>query len=455
MTKNTLKTQSKIALSRASKVVAGLIFVCLCAISFYLGFQIAGDYRANIIESSLDSKAQTLAGYDINALREIYSKDSSEWEKPFVDEGVEWQEIGALPLTPPYPAYNPYSEAKMKLGEKLFNEPLLSLSKQIACASCHDKEQGFSNGRSLAFGHNRQLGRRNAPSVVMSAFGKEQFWDGRAKDLESQVSMPIADKKEMAFSIEKAANRLNNIAEYRNEFKKAFGDSQVTSERIALAIATYERSLMPKSSKFDRFMRENEKYRASMNEKMNKIDSKNLGDSKLANATDSKASRSKDSQSTGKDTSKTARNDTPKKSEILSDKEILGLHLFRTKARCMNCHFGIAFSDGKYHNLGLSWYGSKWQDLGRYEITGNPNDSGRFKTPSLRQVAKSAPYMHNGRFDSLKSIIISYNYGMQEISPRNEQEASDPAFPKTDWLLKELNLTEDEIKALEAFLRTL
>jgi len=390
-------------------------------------------------ESSQVSKftqdSKSTQHYDITYLREMYSKDSREWEKPFVDSGVEWEEIGALPLTPPYPASNPYSKEKATLGEKLFNEPLLSLSKQIACASCHDKEQGFSNGRSLAFGHDRQLGRRNSPSVVMSAFGKEKFWDGRAESLEAQAAMPIADPKEMAFSIESAAKRLNQIPAYKETFKAAFGSATITSERIAQAIATYQRSLMPKYSKFDRFMRENAKAR---DEKAQSSDKP---------MADSKDSKIKDS--------KTIAKTTKKPSEILSDKEILGLHLFRTKARCINCHFGVAFSDQQYHNLGLTFYGREKQDLGRYEITGNPTDSGKFKTPSLRQVAKTAPYMHIGTFPNLSSVLASYNFGMGHIEPKTEEQKNNPAFPITDKLLKPLNLSDEEIEALEAFLRTL
>ncbi|SQB97433.1 cytochrome-c peroxidase [Helicobacter fennelliae] len=336
---------------------------------------------------------------DIDDIRKMYSKDSSHWEKPLVDEGVQWQEIGALPDEAPYPESNPYSEAKAKLGERLFNDPKLSLSNQIACASCHDKEQGYSNGRSVSYGHDRALGRRNAPSVVMSAFGREKFWDGRAESLEAQVSFPIADKKEMAYDIGKAAKKLNKIESYKADFKAAFGDGAINSERIAQAIATYERSLMPKTSRFDRFIRGNVK--------------------------------------------------------ALSDEEVWGLHIFRTKARCMNCHSGVAFSDEGYHNLGLSWYGRKYQDLGRYEVTKNPQDSGKFKTPSLRGVAKSAPYMHNGKFPHLKGVLNAYNKGMYHLKPKTPEQENDPLFPLTDNLLHELNLSKDELQALEAFLGTL
>lgn len=340
----------------------------------------------------------------------MYAKDSALWQPPFVDSGVEWSELGALPKTPPYPTQNPFSESKRQLGKQLFEDPRLSQSNQIACASCHDKELGFSNGRSVAFGHNRAMGKRNVQSVVMSAFGEERFWDGRAKDLESQVAFPIADKKEMAFSIEQAARKLSDIKAYRAAFKAAFGDSIITPKRISQAIATYERSLMPRTSRFDRFMRENEAYRSK-------------GEAKISNT--------------------------------LDDKEIVGLHLFRTKARCMNCHHGITFSDNKYHNLGLSFYGRKGEDLGRYEVSKNPNDSGKFKTPSLREVRKSAPYMHMGTFPTLAGVLAAYNFGMPHFTPKTPQEKADILFPKTDELLKALHLTQSELEALEAFLRAI
>ena len=145
---------------------------------------------------------------------------------------VLWEELSALPDTPPYPESNPYSLAKAKLGEKLFFDPILSQSGQIACATCHDRELGFADGRSVSYGHNRQLGKRNAQSVVMSAFGTTKFWDGRAKDLESQALFPIADPKEMAYSPQKAVKRLAKDASYKAMFKEAFGSDEITTTHL-------------------------------------------------------------------------------------------------------------------------------------------------------------------------------------------------------------------------------
>lgn len=370
---------------------------------------------------------------NIEDLRAMYSHtDSSKWEVAHIDESVVEDfaftlgllestkslsgldskmreeikaqvlahlEIKPLPLIPPYPSENPFSEDKRALGEKLFNDPRLSLSNQIACASCHDKELGFADNKSVSYGHNRAQGKRNSPSVVMGAFGTHKFWDGRASSLESQSLFPIADPKEMAFSADKAARKLNKIKEYKDEFKKAFGTKTITKELLAQAIATYERSLMPPQNRFDRFL---------------------LGNAK-----------------------------------VLNDEEVLGLHLFRTKARCMNCHNGVAFSDDRFHNLGLHYYGrEKYEDLGRYEVTKNPSDVGKFKTPSLRWVSKTAPYMHNGLFPHLRGTINAYNAGMANPSP-NEEIAYNPPFPASDELLQKLDLTQEEIVALEAFLKAL
>ena len=343
---------------------------------------------------------------NIESLRQMYLKPSSQWQKPFVDEGVKWQELAPLPKTPPYPDSNPYSKAKVELGEMLFNDPKLSVSNQIACASCHEKELGFGDGRKVSYGHNRQSGKRNAPSITMSAFSKELFWDGRADTLESQTLFPISDPKEMAYNPQSAAKKIAKIKAYKQKFKEAFGSEKTPPELMAQAIATYERSTMLNPTRFDRFLNG--------------------------------------------------------KKDALKDKEIWGLHLFRTKGRCMNCHNGVSFSDGTYHNLGLHFIGRKYEDLGRYEVTHNNDDIGKFKTPSLRGVSRTAPYMHNGLFPHLIGVLNAYNAGMFHPKPpknidnqENTKALKSLPFPHTDPLLQKLNLTSDEIEALEAFLKTL
>lgn len=359
---------------------------------------------------------------NINKLRAMYSnKDSSKWVKAYIDESVlraiakdlglsnhtskdniakirAHIELKPLPKTPPYPESNPFSEEKRALGEKLFNDPRLSKSEQIACASCHDRYLAFGDAKPVSHGHNRQSGRRNAPNIMMSAFSTQNFWDGRAKDLESQSLFPIADPKEMAYSADKAAKKLNGIAEYKDDFQKAFGTRKITKELMAQAIATYERSLMPSQTRFDLFLN---------------------GESKR-----------------------------------LTDKEVLGLHIYRTKAQCLNCHNGVALTDNKYYNLGLHNYGRTGEDLGRYEVTKDPSDMGRFKTPTLRRVALSGPYFHNGSFRFLRMVLMHYNMGIFGPNPTQEQK-NDPLYPKLDPLIRPLGLTLEEIEALEAFMNVL
>jgi len=386
------KINKKTPINTLKILISPVVFLCL--ISTYL---FAANNANTPIKINVSPKNNSLPK-NINELRAMYLKDSKQWSMPNISEGVAYEEIGALPSNPPYPESNPFTESKAKLGEQLFYDPRLSLSNQIACASCHDEQLGFGDGRSVSYGHNRQLGRRNAPSVMMSAFGGEKFWDGRASDLETQALMPIADPKEMAYEPTKAARKINKIPSYKQAFYEVFGTKTITPQLIAKAIATFERSLMPRFNRFDRFIN---------------------GDNKA-----------------------------------LSDEEIWGLHLFRTKARCMNCHYGAAFSDQQYHNLGLTYYGRKYEDLGRYEVTKNPSDVGKFKTPSLRQITKTAPYMHNGLFNNLRGVLNMYNVGMFNPKPNKDQE-NDPLFPTTDALIEKLHLSEDELNALEAFLKTL
>ncbi|RAV28492.1 hypothetical protein DN748_12790 [Sinomicrobium soli] len=138
----------------------------------------------------------------------------------------------------------------------------------------------------------------------------------------------------------------------------------------------------------------------------------------------------------------------------LSDREVLGLHLFRTKARCINCHNSPLFSDNKFHNTGLTYYGRKYEDLGRYGHTGKKEDVGKFRTVTLREVARTAPYMHNGIFPHLRGVINLYDAGMPR-PVRKPHQQRDSLFPETSPLLKKLHLTDDEKLSLRAFLLTL
>lgn len=358
-----------------------------------LGLLVAS-FTTQLTKSIFDDKET------IEKLRKTYSSgDISQWEKPELDEEViaNFEDIGVLPKMI-FPENNPYSEAKKELGKMLFFDPRLSKSKQISCASCHDPELAWGDGRTISYGHNRQTGKRNSPSLLNIGYHSVFFWDGRAVSLENQALGPITDPVEMAATETISIKNIKKIKGYKPYFREAFGDEKITIERILKAIATYERTITSKKSKFDSFIEG--------------------------------------------------------KSDIFTDEEVIGLHLFRTKARCINCHNTPLFSNQKFHNVGLSYYGRTFEDLGKYNITHKKEDVGKFKTPSLREIGRTAPYMHNGLMPNLEGIIEMYNAGMPRVKPKENQK-NDSLFPVTDPLLKKLNLTKKEQNALKAFLLTL
>lgn len=358
-----------------------------------LGLLVAS-FTTQLTKSIFDDKET------IEKLRKTYSSgDISQWEKPELDEEViaNFEDIGVLPKMI-FPENNPYSEAKKELGKMLFFDPRLSKSKQISCASCHDPELAWGDGRTISYGHNRQTGKRNSPSLLNIGYHSVFFWDGRAVSLENQALGPITDPVEMAATETISIKNIKKIKGYKPYFREAFGDEKITIERILKAIATYERTITSKKSKFDSFIEG--------------------------------------------------------KSDIFTDEEVIGLHLFRTKARCINCHNTPLFSNQKFHNVGLSYYGRTFEDLGKYNITHKKEDVGKFKTPSLREIGRTAPYMHNGLMPNLEGIIEMYNAGMPRVKPKENQK-NDSLFPVTDPLLKKLYLTKKEQNALKAFLLTL
>ena len=354
----------------------------------------------SLLSLSSNSSAQSAA-----ELRKLYSQDKSKWPNAHLEQGVIAKEIGLLESVE-FPTNNPFSFEKLDLGEKLFHDGNLSRTRQIACASCHEPELGWGDGKRTSFGHNRQRGRRNAPTIENIAFSTHFFWDGRAKTLEQQALMPIQDPLEMNFTLPELVQRLSDIAAYREAFKKAFGDEIITTERIAMALATYQRTITSRLSAFDRFLLASEQK----DERFKRI---------YANA--------------------------------MSDEAIIGMHLFRTKAGCMNCHHGPTFSDNKFHNIGLTYYQREYEDLGQYNVTKNTDDVGKFKTPSLRGVMNSKPWMHNGLFSSMRGILNFYNAG----GAKYVKKENDPMSPHTSELLKPLALNQQEIEALMAFLEAI
>ena len=332
----------------------------------------------------------------IAELRKIYSGPRSTWPQPHVDEEVPWTELGPIPAVT-HPENNPGTPEKIELGRRLFFDPRLSGSGQLACASCHEPDMFWSDGRAVSFGHNRKQLTRNAPSLLNGGLRSSFFWDGRAESLEAQAEAVLTNPDEMHATAENMEETLSSLPEYGVWFTEVFGDSTPTMERITQALAAFERTLVGGQTRFDYFLNG--------------------------------------------------------KSAALSDSELAGLHLFRTDARCMNCHHGPLLTDDQFHNVGVSNYGTRFEDLGRYKVTSDPKDVGAFRTPSLRNVGRTAPYMHSGMF-TLEELLTLYNSGMP--SPRRKKsQADDPLFPETSARLKPLNLNEQDLADLAAFLHSL
>ncbi|SEO03613.1 cytochrome c peroxidase [bacterium A37T11] len=329
-------------------------------------------------------------------LRLQYSKPISSWPKPDIDSNINYKEFSALPDSG-LEILKKQQEPRAYLGKMLFFDPLLSGSNQISCSSCHDPEMSWADKRAVALGNDHLLGTRNSISLLNVAARKSFFWDGRAKTLEDQAHNPIAAHHEMAMKPEYLPKKLHKITRYRQLFAQAFTDSAINLDRISNALAAFQRTIVSRRSRFDQFL--DGEYKA------------------------------------------------------LSDQEILGMHLFRTKARCMNCHNGRYLTDEKFHNIGLTYYKRKYQDLGRYTVTGDTADVGKFRTASLRDVMNTGPWMHNGLFrGDMIGLINLYNSGMHLIDPTPEQKAADPLFPITDPILRPLQLTIEEKRAIIAFL---
>lgn len=345
------------------------------------------------------SQTENKEYYSIVELKEVYSNGNKEnWPEPHLDSQVmNFQEIGVLPDLK-FDKESGYSEKKRKLGKFLFYDPRMSSSGQIACASCHDPNTGWADGKRVAFGHDRSPGSRNTMSIINIGHMDTIFWDGRAANLAEQAKAAVQNPIEMNHGIDEAVKTIQNIEGYKAYFEEVYGENQITEDNIFNAIIAFERTIVSRKSRFDKFI---------------------SGDSTK-----------------------------------LTNQEVEGLHLFRTKARCINCHNSPLFTDQQFHNLGLSYYGREFEDLGRYYVTRKDEDVGKFKTPSLRELKHTAPYMHNGLFPHLEGLLNMYNAGMATLVPSKEQE-NDSLFPTKSNLLKELDLNQDELASLEAFLNSL
>ena len=331
-------------------------------------------------------------------LRAEYTRPPADWPAPTLDEGVIHRELGT-PGPVPFPEGKEPTADKQKLGLSLFFDPRLSGSQQISCARCHDPEHGWADGRSQANGVFMSALPRNTPALAGVGHATSLFWDGRAATLEDQARLVILNPKEMAGNPAEIVARLAAQADfYPPKFEQAFGDPEITFERIVEALAAFQRGLRVGGSAFDRFL--------------------------------------------------------AGKHDALEDDALAGLHLFRTQARCLNCHSGPMLTDNQFHNAGLTYYKRHYHDPGQHALTGKPEDMGKFRTPTLRNVANTGPWMHNGLFPRLDGVLRLYNAGMPRTK-RKPDQIDDPLFPETSHLLKPLKLDPQQLADLEAFLRAL
>lgn len=253
----------------------------------------------------------------------------------------------------PWPGDNPYSSARVELGKMLFFDSRLS-GNAISCASCHEPSHAFSGGVALSTGASGRLEDRHTPTIINRAWGKSQLWDGRLPTLEAQVQNAVTNLKEMGTTTEQMTQGLRSFPGYGPLFAAAFGDSTITFERVAQAIATFERSIVSGNSAYDRYL---------------------AGD-------------------------KTA----------LTKRQRAGLDFFNHKGQCAECHSGRNLTTEKFVNTGIGT-DRVAPDPGREVVTNKHGDYGKFKVPTLRDIARRGPYMHDGRFKTLAEVLDFYAKG--------------------------------------------
>jgi cytochrome c peroxidase len=287
------------------------------------------------------------------------------------------------------PEDNPLTPEKVALGWQLYYDARLSADGSVSCASCHAPEAGFADPAPVSTGVGGLQGDRNSPTVINAAFSASQFWDGRAATLEEQALGPIENPVEMANTLPQVLQTLEGIPGYRQQFAEVFGGDRITADMVAKAIASFERTVVSGDSAWDRWVE-------------------------------------------------------TKDDSVISEAALRGEELFRGKAGCSQCHLGFNFSDAHldlYHNIGVGMAEEDF-DEGRYGVTKVIPEHGAFKTPTLRNVVETAPYMHDGSLATLEEVIAYYNDG-------GEPNAYlDPKISK-------LELTEHEVADLVAFLEAL
>lgn len=282
---------------------------------------------------------------------------------------------------------NPLTRAKIELGRQLYFDTRLSADNTVSCATCHHPQEGFARHTRFGIGVQSLEGGRNSPVSYNRILSDNQFWDGRAESLEAQAIGPIANPIEMGNSHEACVETLQEIAGYKMQFDKVFPAKGLTIDTVGMAIASFERTLVTKPSPYD--------YREAY-KRFADLDPEDLADLK------------DDAPKTYAEYQRLKQLAT---ANPMSTSAVRGQALFfGKKVGCSNCHVGANLADEKYHNLGVGMDVGK-PDLGRYEVTKVEKDKGAFKTPTIRNVALSAPYMHDGSQRTLEEVVEHYNKG--------------------------------------------
>jgi len=329
----------------------------------------------------------------------------------------------------PIPANNPQTPAKIELGDKLFHDKRFSVDGTVSCAKCHDDKLAFTDNLVVSAGHNGLTGTRNAPTVLNAAFNHSQFWDGREPDLEGQSKQPLINPVEHGLAnYEPILEIIRKDPDYPAAFQAVFGinSEKITIDHIAKAIASFERTLVAGNSPFDRYYFKGQ-------------------------------------------------------TDAMTDAQIRGFNLFTGQGRCVSCHTieqdQALFTDSRFHNIGVGinqiqqdiprltkafleaknkggnvdvmvLSDKKSSELGRFAVTDELSQIGAFKTPTLRNVELTGPYMHDGSLLTLKDVMIHYNNG----------GVTNPGDPVNAFLsggIRPLNLTDAQLEDLVAFMKAL
>jgi cytochrome c peroxidase len=271
----------------------------------------------------------------------------------FQPRSVDFQAPPGLPPIP-WPEDNPYSPARAELGKILFFDGRLSANGVVSCAFCHEPGHAFAGSTPLSKGVNGKPGVRRVPTLINRAWGKSQFWDGRAPTLESQVIFPVTDPDEMGMTADLVVQRIRSIKGYAPLFAAAFGESTINFERIVKAIATFQRTIVSGNSPYDRYL---------------------AGDK-----------------------------------SALTKQQKDGLDFFNKRGECAECHSGPNFTNEKFANVGIGM-DQTHPDPGREAFTKKRGDWGKFKVPTLRDLARRAPYMHDGSIKTVGEVLDIYAKG--------------------------------------------